>query len=38
VKRIAEEHHGTVTVESSPGRGCCFIVRLPLNIRRHTPR
>jgi len=30
VKRVVEEHDGTVAVESSPGHGCCFVVRLPL--------
>jgi signal transduction histidine kinase len=29
VKRIVEEHHGEVWVESSPGVGSCFYVRLP---------
>lgn len=30
VRWIVEEHHGTVQVESQPGRGTCFTVRLPL--------
>jgi signal transduction histidine kinase len=29
VKRIAEEHHGGVVVESAPGQGCTFTIRLP---------
>ena len=29
VKRIAEDHNGAVTVESSPGGGCRFTVHLP---------
>lgn len=29
VKRIVEEHGGTVWVESSPGSGSCFVIRLP---------
>jgi signal transduction histidine kinase len=29
VKRIAEDHHGAVTVESSPGGGCRFTMHLP---------
>ena len=29
-KRIVEEHGGKITVESQPGRGSSFIVRLPL--------
>lgn len=29
VKRIAEEHHGNVVVESVAGRGCTFTVRVP---------
>ena len=29
VQRIAEAHHGTVTVESEPGRGSVFTLTLP---------
>ena len=28
---IAENHSGTMAVESIPGRGCKFIIRLPLD-------
>lgn len=28
---IAKQHHGTMTVESEPGEGTRFIIRLPLN-------
>ena len=29
-REIARAHHGTIEIESSPGRGCVFAVRLPL--------
>ena len=29
VKRVAEAHRGSVGVESAPGRGSCFTLRLP---------
>lgn len=29
VKHIVQAHHGTVAVESEPGRGTCFTIRLP---------
>ncbi|HJP34167.1 MAG TPA: HDOD domain-containing protein [Candidatus Latescibacteria bacterium] len=28
--RIIENHGGTITVESEPGNGACFIIRLPI--------
>jgi two-component system sensor histidine kinase BaeS len=31
VREIAEEHHGTVTVSSQPGKGSRFTVQLPLS-------
>ncbi|HPG00856.1 MAG TPA: ATP-binding protein, partial [Kiritimatiellia bacterium] len=30
VKHIAQAHGGTVTVESAPGKGSLFTIRIPL--------
>jgi two-component system OmpR family sensor kinase len=35
---IAEEHHGKLSVESTPGEGSAFTVWLPAAFKRHTPR
>jgi two-component system phosphate regulon sensor histidine kinase PhoR len=32
VKRIVEDHHGKVYVESEKGKGSTFIIKLPLII------
>ena len=32
-RKIAERHHGLITVESKPGAGAKFMVRLPMNCR-----
>ena len=32
VKQIVEAHHGSVYVDSKPGEGCTFTIRLPLCI------
>lgn len=29
MKKIIDAHHGTVTIDSTPGQGCAFTVRLP---------
>lgn len=29
-RRIVEAHHGSITVESEPGRGSTFVIRLPV--------
>jgi two-component system, NtrC family, sensor kinase len=31
--RIVKAHHGSIEVESEPGRGTAFIIKLPLNRR-----
>jgi signal transduction histidine kinase len=31
VKRIIEEHHGSIVVDSEPGRGTTFTIHLPLS-------
>jgi len=36
VKSIIEQHGGTVTVESEPGKGSCFIANLPLFQMKET--
>lgn len=30
VKKIVEEHQGEINLESSPGQGTCFIIKLPI--------
>jgi two-component system phosphate regulon sensor histidine kinase PhoR len=30
VKHVAIAHHGRVSIESTPGKGSCFIVELPI--------
>jgi signal transduction histidine kinase len=37
-RRIAALHGGTVELESAPGRGCCFSLRLPPGAPGHEPK
>ncbi|MEA5527049.1 sensor histidine kinase, partial [Nodularia spumigena] len=30
-RKIAERHHGNITVQSTPGQGAKFMVKLPIN-------
>jgi signal transduction histidine kinase len=32
VKQIVEAHHGSVYVDSKPGEGCTFTIRLPICV------
>ena len=34
VASVVEQHHGSIALESMPGKGTCFIVRLPKNSDR----
>jgi signal transduction histidine kinase len=36
VKRIIEEHGGTITASSERGRGSCFVCKFPLTAQKKT--
>jgi signal transduction histidine kinase len=31
VKAVVEQHHGSITLHSTPGQGTCFVVRFPVS-------
>jgi len=35
VRKIVEEHHGQITLNSSPQAGTCFIIKLPIIASEH---
>jgi signal transduction histidine kinase len=37
-KKIVQNHHGVIRVESSPGHGSSFFVYLPLTMEKHEPK